>query len=107
MFKRLKLDRFFPAQPLLEHQSFNTCAVVSSSGSLHGSGLGAFIDSHDLVPRFNNAPTDKHEEAVGRKTDIRIVNSQVVAKPQFKFLEDEFYSKVNIIQILSAAVLVE
>ena len=32
---------------------FNTCAVVSSAGSLKDSGLGAFIDSHDIVIRWN------------------------------------------------------
>ena len=113
MFKRPKLDRFFPSQPLLENKFYNSCAVVSrlehflqklikillfiliSGGSLHKSGLGSFIDSHDLVLRFNNAPTDKHEDDVGSKTHIRIVNSQVVAKPQFRFLEDSFYSKVE------------
>ena len=93
MFKGLNLDRFFPSSHLLENQLYNTCAVVSSGGSLHKSGLGTFIDSHDIVLRFNNAPTDRHEEDVGKKTSIRIVNSQVVAKPQFKFLEDKFYSK--------------
>ena len=54
--------------------------VVSSAGSLLGSGLGNFIDSHDLVLRFNNAPTEQHERDVGRKTSIRIVNSQVIIK---------------------------
>jgi len=97
MFKRLKLDRFFPSQPLLENKFYNSCAVVSSGGSLHKSGLGSFIDSHDLVLRFNNAPTDKHEDDVGSKTDIRTVNSQVVAKPQFRFLEDSFYSKSSVL----------
>ena len=87
------VDRFFPSSPLLANQRYNTCAVVSSGGSLHKSGLGEFIDSHDLVLRFNNAPTEGHEVDVGKKTSIRIVNSQVVAKPQFKFLEDKFYSK--------------
>ena len=93
MFKSLNLDRFFPEKPLFENQFYNSCAVVSSGGSLHKSGLGAFIDSHDIVLRFNNAPTENHENDVGKKTSIRIVNSQVVAKPQFKFLEDKFYSK--------------
>ena len=95
IFKKLNLDRFFPKTSLLENLSFNSCAVVSSAGTLQKSGLGTFIDSHDLVLRFNNAPTEKYEADVGKKTSIRIVNSQVVAKPQFKFLEDKFYSKVG------------
>ena len=93
MFQKLNLDRFFPKKSLLQERHFNTCAVVSSAGSLKGSGLGSFIDTHDIVLRFNNAPTDNHTKDVGKKTSIRIVNSQVVAKPQFKFLESKFYSK--------------
>ena len=93
LFQKLKLDRFFPKNSLLQDRHFNTCAVVSSAGSLKGSGLGSFIDTHDIVLRFNNAPTDNHAKDVGKKTSIRIVNSQVVAKPQFKFLESKFYSK--------------
>ena len=77
----------------MQDRHFKTCAVVSSAGSLKGSGLGSFIDTHDIVLRFNNAPTDNFEKDVGKKTSIRIVNSQVVAKPQFKFLESKFYSK--------------
>ena len=92
MFQKLNLDRFFPKKSLLQDRHFNTCAVVSSAGSLKGSGLGSFIDTHEIVLRFNNAPTDKHAKDVGKKTSIRIVNSQVVAKPQFKFLESKFYS---------------
>jgi len=93
MFKKLKLDRFFPKKSFLQDRHFNTCAVVSSAGSLKGSGLGQMIDTHDIVLRFNNAPTENHVKDVGQKTSIRIVNSQVVAKPQFKFLESKFYSK--------------
>ena len=53
MFKNLKLDRFFPSTGLLENKMFNTCAVVSSGGSLHKSGLGPFIDTHDIGKTFN------------------------------------------------------
>ena len=35
-----------------------TCAVVASSGSLYGSGLGAAIDAHDVVIRANGAPAN-------------------------------------------------
>ena len=54
MFKNLKLDRFFPSSGLLENKMYNTCAVVSSGGSLHKSGLGPFIDTHDLGELFKN-----------------------------------------------------
>ena len=73
MFQKLNLDRFFPKKSLLQERHFNTCAVVSSAGSLKGSGLGSFIDTHDIVLRFNNAPTDNHAKDVGKKTSIRIV----------------------------------
>ena len=94
MFKSLHFDKYFPNETLLESQVYNSCAVVSSAGSLLNSGLGSFIDSHDIVLRFNNAPTESYVNDVGNKTSIRIINSQVVAKSNFKFLEDEMYSKV-------------
>lgn len=34
-------------------------------------------DLHDIVLRFNHAPTKGHEQDVGNKTTIRVVNSQV------------------------------
>ncbi|XP_019621879.1 PREDICTED: beta-galactoside alpha-2,6-sialyltransferase 2-like [Branchiostoma belcheri] len=56
---------------------YNTCAVV---GSGHGSRLhtyGREIDGHDAVLRFNCAPTEKFEEFVGSRTDIRLINTQI------------------------------
>jgi len=97
MFKKLKLDRFFPRNEFLENRNFNTCAIVTSAGSLKHSRLGAFIDSHDIVLRFNDAPTQGHSKDVGKKTSIRIINSQVVAKPRFKFLESKIYSKAAVL----------
>ena len=52
------------------------------------SRLGKNIDANDFVIRFNNAPTKGYEEDVGSKTSLRIVNSQVVGKPEFGFLDD-------------------
>ncbi len=50
-----------------------------------------------MLNRFNNAPTDEFSKDVGRKTTIRIVNSQVVAKPHFKFLESKIFSNQIVI----------
>lgn len=36
-----------------------------------------YVDSHDIVMRFNDAPTRGYETDVGHKTTIRVLNSQV------------------------------
>ena len=50
-----------------------SCAVVGSSGSLRGSMQGKAIDAHDIVIRFNYAPTKGYEEDVGTRTDFRFI----------------------------------
>ncbi len=94
-FKRHQLDQYFLPDELLRgpknnRSVFDKCGVVSSSGSLRRSGLGAKIDSNDFVIRFNNAPAGgEHAGDVGTRTSLRIVNSQVVGKPQYRFLESQ------------------
>ncbi|XP_026764485.2 beta-galactoside alpha-2,6-sialyltransferase 2 [Galleria mellonella] len=92
-----RLGFHIPRDPLQQNRTFNTCAVVTSAGALLGSRLGEFIDSHDMVLRFNNAPTINFTDDVGAKTTFRILNSQVVTKPEFMFLEDPLYKDVSII----------
>ncbi|CAH1183746.1 unnamed protein product [Phaedon cochleariae] len=91
------LRDFIPKRALFENKRFNSCAIIASAGSLKNSNLGSFIDSHDLVMRFNNAPTKGFEVDVGRKTTIRLLNSQVVTKPQFNFLTSTMYKNVTLV----------
>ncbi|KAG5893484.1 hypothetical protein JTB14_010535 [Gonioctena quinquepunctata] len=86
-----------PKRSLFENKRFNSCAIVASAGALRDSNLGLLIDSHDLVMRFNNAPTKGFEDDVGRKTTIRLLNSQVVTKQQFNFLKSPLYKNVTIV----------
>ncbi|KAF4518765.1 hypothetical protein B566_EDAN006169 [Ephemera danica] len=101
-FASFHLGHLFPTNPLFKKDKvkqphFVSCAVVSSAGSLADAKLGTFIDAHDAVVRFNHAPTENFEKDVGTKTTLRIVNSQVVFKPEFEFLESPLYQNVSLL----------
>ncbi|XP_055610589.1 beta-galactoside alpha-2,6-sialyltransferase 2 [Uranotaenia lowii] len=90
-----ELGNYLPMGPLFNERNA-TCAIVSSAGSLKNSKLGSFVDMHDVVMRFNHAPTTGFSEDVGSKTTIRVVNSQVVSKPEFKLLTAKIFHNISI-----------
>ncbi|XP_077473097.1 beta-galactoside alpha-2,6-sialyltransferase 2 [Stigmatopora argus] len=94
-FSSLGWARLVPSLPLGRMRAFNTCAVVSSAGAILRSGLGKEIDAHDAVVRFNAAPTKGYERDVGSKTTIRLVNSMIVASPEFK--TSSLYKNVTLV----------
>eukprot|EP00873_Tetraselmis_striata_P018346 jgi/Tetstr1/438610/TSEL_027161.t1 len=58
------------------YADWTSCALVGSSGSLTGSGMGEVIDeAHTAWIRFNDAPTVGFERDVGSRTTLRIQNN--------------------------------
>ena len=49
------------------------CAVVGSSPSLLRADRGREIDAHDVIFRFNFAPTRGYERSVGTRTTVRLM----------------------------------
>ncbi|XP_068586985.1 beta-galactoside alpha-2,6-sialyltransferase 2-like isoform X2 [Cebidichthys violaceus] len=95
-FSGLGWDRLVPSLPLRTSQ-YQRCAVVTSAAAVLNSSLGGEIDSHDAVLRFNAAPTRGFERDVGNKTTIRIINSQIVARPQHRFSSSSLYQDVTLL----------
>mmetsp|Transcript_41658 Transcript_41658/g.50513 ORF Transcript_41658/g.50513 Transcript_41658/m.50513 type:complete len:450 (-) Transcript_41658:883-2232(-) len=55
---------------------FKTCAVVGNSGTTLFETFGAEIDKHEMVYRFNQAPTDGFEEYIGNRTMFESLNAK-------------------------------
>lgn len=48
--------------------------VVGNASTLKGSGLGEWIDGHNIVVRFNECAINGFESDVGQRTDILVTN---------------------------------
>ena len=68
--------KILPKKDEIGRAFFGTCAVVGSSGIVLNYDHGSDIDEHDMVLRFNSAPTRGFEKHVGSKTTYRITNTQ-------------------------------
>ena len=56
-------------------QRFATCALVGNSGIMLGDqGAGAEIDAHEVVLRYNEAPTKGFETHVGMRTTFLLIS---------------------------------
>jgi len=54
-----------------------TCAIVGNAPTVLENGYGKYIDSHDVVVRFNHSQTAGFEMNVGTKTNFRIISAKV------------------------------
>ncbi|XP_066143900.1 beta-galactoside alpha-2,6-sialyltransferase 1 [Euwallacea fornicatus] len=91
------LRNSMPKREFFENKYFNSCVMVTNAGALRHSDLGRFIDSHEVVLRFNHAPTRHFNHDVGSKTTVRVLNSQVVTRPEFKFLTSPLYKNLTLV----------
>eukprot|EP00058_Branchiostoma_floridae_P016949 XP_002602437.1 hypothetical protein BRAFLDRAFT_63472 [Branchiostoma floridae] len=76
-FENRSDEEVLPEESLENLVSYNSCAIVSSSHALMVHKYGGEIDAHDAILRFNCAPTDKFEEFVGSRTDMRLINTKI------------------------------
>mmetsp|Transcript_16647 Transcript_16647/g.28091 ORF Transcript_16647/g.28091 Transcript_16647/m.28091 type:complete len:310 (+) Transcript_16647:198-1127(+) len=65
-----------PEDDVLTSNFYETCAIIGSSGIVLNYEDGPEIDAHDMVFRFNSAPTKGYEKHVGKKTTFRVTNTQ-------------------------------
>ncbi|XP_033865347.1 beta-galactoside alpha-2,6-sialyltransferase 2-like isoform X1 [Acipenser ruthenus] len=87
---KVSIDKLYPS-------GFRSCAVVTSAGAMLNSSLGKEIDSHEAVLRFNAAPLEGYQKDVGNKTTIRIINSQILANPNYRFNTSTLYKDVTLV----------
>ena len=80
----------FELKYLAEHLSaatlprHDTCAIVGSGGALKDAGLGAEIDRHGAVFRFNENLVKGYEADVGRRTTYRLVYPESIHRPPWQ-----------------------
>lgn len=87
------LLRNLPTDDLFARRVHATCAIVGSSGSLLSYENGGEIDDHDLVMRFNDAPTQGFELYVGGKTTHRLCSLQQCNFREFQ--SEKIVQRVN------------
>mmetsp|Transcript_29231 Transcript_29231/g.82481 ORF Transcript_29231/g.82481 Transcript_29231/m.82481 type:complete len:589 (+) Transcript_29231:164-1930(+) len=73
---REQLSRILPDRDIVSNTQFRSCALVGGSGILMRYEAGAEIDGHEMVLRFNSAPTKGYQEHVGSRTTYRVCNGE-------------------------------
>lgn len=73
---RFPLDKMGSLPNTCPDYRFKTCAFVGNSGTMTLSTFGKEIDAHDMVYRFNQAPTAGFEEQVGSETTFESLNAK-------------------------------
>mmetsp|Transcript_6483 Transcript_6483/g.12169 ORF Transcript_6483/g.12169 Transcript_6483/m.12169 type:complete len:570 (+) Transcript_6483:372-2081(+) len=72
--RRTLLPPYYQRWMAKYHFNNSRCAVVGNSGSLLLRNFGRSIDSHDIVVRLNQAPTQRYAKHLGTKATFRVIN---------------------------------
>lgn len=56
-------------------------AVIGNAPTLKTSGMGSYVDNHDIIIRFNDCHVHGYEKDVGSRTDILICNPYAETRP--------------------------
>lgn len=81
------MDLLTPFEFIETFEAGQRIAVVGNAPTLAGRKAGAWIDSHDIVIRFNDCRVHGYESDVGARTDILICNPYAETRPG-SYLED-------------------
>jgi len=63
-------------------------AVIGNAPTLRGSGMGAHIDDHDVIVRFNDCRVRGFERDVGGRTDILVCNPYAETRPERRVADE-------------------
>ncbi len=73
---RFPLDKMRALPRTCPDHNFERCAFVGNSGTMKYSTYGKEIDGHDMVYRFNQAPTVGYEKHVGSRATFESLNAK-------------------------------
>lgn len=77
-----------PFDFLCQFPEQRSVAFVGNAPSLKNEGLGEWIDSHDIVIRFNECPVKGFESDVGERTNIVVANPYLEGRAPLSFSEN-------------------
>ncbi|WP_170606515.1 glycosyltransferase family 29 protein [Ruegeria arenilitoris] len=78
------MDVLTPFEFIDRYDEGKTVAIVGNAPTLANTGLGKWIDSHDIVVRFNDCRVNGYERDVGSRTSILVCNPYAETRPDRK-----------------------
>lgn len=78
------MDVLTPFEFVAKYDEGQTVAIIGNAPTLAKKRLGSWIDSHDIVVRFNDCRVNGFEKDVGSRTSILVCNPYAETRPSRK-----------------------